>query len=565
MEAVGEQRGDGLMAAPRYWLWLPILLAVSVTGCRRGASTQTSHPPRPLTPVEYQLLNDDRKTRYKSVIVRVPAAWGGALLPFDAGPYRSPVDKAVHGGDLGTLMGLYNQSVFELEHPRVKIEYVNFDMWTDNFRSALAVALAAKRAPAYYIARDLPQTIEQGMYADLTPLMHKWDQFSLQPEGSIRAGTVNGHIYTLAANEMGASVIRYRKDWFREAGIFNEKGEPGPRSDWTWEDFRRIAQKLTDPKRERVGFAHDMSDMLYNQAYGVDLILPDPTGRHTWIFNDRDPALLRSLQAVRDMVTRDRSVSTSVSMGWFERHNEFDAGRAAMIVSFSPHIARESLTAPEKMGRDKPYAETVGMAVPPHGPTGLSELHPETNPVGFDPTLTPEQLEAAFDWCKSWFYGDLFVNRMRSEATEARIKGRRNALYAELLVLPYRPKENLLDQPLEKVFPADYLDVYRAIRAAHAPPLPREFGLGEPPTNEFNRAVRALYSEAITSPDADLKALVAKHAHLIDSNLLDFGGRDDRARLRTYIAARTDFYRRYYPRFYEAEWRARLATYDRIP
>lgn len=517
-----------------------------------------------LTATQYQMLKDPERIRYKNVVVRVPESWGGALLPFDPGPYRSAIDKAVHGGELTTLMGLYNQSLFELQHPRVKIEYVNFDMWSDNFRSALAVALAANRAPAYYIARDLPQTIEQGMYADLTPLMKKWDQFRLQPEGSIREGTVSGRIFTLAANELGATVLRYRKDWFREAGIFNERGEPGPRSDWTWEDFRQIAKKLTDPAKGRFGYAGQMDDFFFNQAHGLDLYVPDPTGRRTWVFNSQDPDLLRSLQAVRKMAREDKSVLTSVSMGWTQWHNEFDASHAAMIWSFAPHIPRESLASPEKFGKDKPYAETVGMAVLPHGPGGLSGLRPTTNPIGFDPTLSPEQLEAAFEWCKSYFYGDVFVNRMRSAIAEAKIKGQQSTLYAELLTLPYKPKENLLDRPLESVFPRDYLEVYTRIRQSHAPPLPREFGLREPPTNELTQATKAMYSEAITG-NGDLKALIARTANLVNTNLLSFGGPADRERMRRYLEARTAFYRRYFPRFYESVWRKKLATIYRVP
>jgi hypothetical protein len=548
-------------------LSLIVLAAVTAVALLPGCSKappleQTArHSDKELSPQEYMNLNDAQKVRYKDVIVRVPSEWGGVLLPFEPGPYKDVTDKAVHGGDLITLMGLYDQSAFELEHPRVKIEYVNFDMWSDNFNSALAVALSARRAPSYYIARNLPQTIEQGMYADLTPLMKKWDQYGNQPEGAIRDGTVNGHIYTVAANEMGASpVIRYRKDWFKEAGIFNEHGDPGPRSDWTWEDFRRIAKQLTDPKRGRFGFSHEMNDLLYRQAYGLDpLYIPDPTGKHTWVFDDKNPELIRSLQAVRDMVNLDKSVSTTVSTGWAEWHNEFDAGHAAMIPSFSPHIPRESLDIPFKFGKDKPYAQTVGMAVPPHGPTGLSGFKPITNPVGFDPTMSPEQLEAAFEWCKSYFYGDLFVNRMRSVTDDARIKGKHSTLYAELLVLPYKPKVNLLDKPLEQVFPRDYLDVYKMIRESHAPPLPREFGLKEPPTQEFDKEIKAMYQQAITST-VDLKQLAAKTAQLMNQNYLNFGGKEDAPKLRRYIDARTEFYKRYYPKYYEAVWRQRLAT-----
>src|SRR6185312_5188062 len=134
--------------------------------------------------------------------------------------------------------------------------------------------------------------------------------------------TVDGRMYTVAGPELSALVIRYRKDWFREAGILNEKGEPRPPRPLTWEDFRRIAKKITDPKRGRYGFAGQMNDFLYNNAHDIDLYIPDPTGKHTWIFNARDPKLIQSLQAARAMVNDDKSVDTSVSMDWFQWHGE---------------------------------------------------------------------------------------------------------------------------------------------------------------------------------------------------------------------------------------------------
>ena len=86
---------------------------------------------------------------------------------------------------------------------------------------------------------------------------------------------------------------------------------------------------------------------------------------------------------------------------------------------------------------------------------------------------------------------------------------------------PYKPKENLLDRPLEQIFPADYIDCYKAIRASHSPPLPREYGLREPSSNEMARAMKAMYSEAISS-NTDLKALLARTAGLVNANLLNF-------------------------------------------
>src|SRR5689334_17664502 len=100
---------------PMHRLLLVLLLLALGTGCghrlRPIDKPVGSARERALTPTQYQMLKDDEKIRYKDVVVRVPASWGGALLPFDPGPYPSAVDKAVHGGDLSTLMGLYNQSL----------------------------------------------------------------------------------------------------------------------------------------------------------------------------------------------------------------------------------------------------------------------------------------------------------------------------------------------------------------------------------------------------------------------------------------------------------------------
>jgi hypothetical protein len=466
-------------------------------------------------------------------------------------------------------MGLYNQSLFELKHPRVKVEYILFDMWTENFRSALAVALSSRRAPSYYIARDLPQTIEQGMYADLTDMMKRWDRFHEVPNASVKEGTFNGRIYTLAANEMGSHVIRYRKDFFEEAGIRNERGEPGPRQDWTFDDFMAACKKLTNPAKGRYGYASQMGDYgspgyLYQLAHGVDLYVPDPSGKYTWKFNDQDPDVLRTLEVTRKMIQQDKSVLTSVTMGWTEWHNEFDASRAAMISSFSPHIARDALDQPDKFGGGKKTMDIVEMQVLPHGPGGMTGMKQQTNPVGFDPTMTKGQLQAAFDWCCSWFYGDIFANRIRAATQEARAKGRGSSLYMELLTLPYKPTENLLDKPLSEVFPRNYLETYDRIRKAPAPPLPREFGLREPPSAEWVRAMKAMYSEAATSK-GDLNALLKRTADLVNTNLLRYLNEGDRDRQRRFYEAKAAFYRENYPRFYETVWLKKQPLYYRIP
>jgi hypothetical protein len=264
------------------------------------------------------------------------------------------------------------------------------------------------------------------------------------------------------------------------------------------------------------------------------------------------------------MYHEDESVSTTASMAWYEWHGEFDAGRAAMISSFSPHIPLEFLSQPDKMGPGKPYGETVGMALPPKGPTGLSGFKAITNNFGFDPTLSPEQLEAAFDWTKSFFYGPIFSNTIRSNVQRDKALGKRSDAYAKVFVLPYEPEEGLLDEPMSAVFPPDYLRVYDQIRAAPAPPLPREFGLQEPPTAELDKAVKAMYSEAIFNAKVDLPALVKKTAGIVNSTMLSFKTPGDREKLKRFFAALGDFYRRHYPEFHRREWPELYEKYYRV-
>ena len=74
-------------------------------------------------------------------------------------------------------------------------------------------------------------------------------------------------------------------------------------------------------------------------------------------------------------------------------------------------------------------------------PQELTGLHQMSNLMGFDPTMTPEQLEAAFAWVNSYNYGDIFLNNILRATQEAKIKGRRSTLYAQVLSLPYTLKQ----------------------------------------------------------------------------------------------------------------------------
>jgi ABC-type glycerol-3-phosphate transport system substrate-binding protein len=438
-------------------------------------------------------------------------------------------------------------------------------MWGQDFKAILAASLHSGTAPAVYVARDLPGTAEGGLFADITHLIEEWDQAHLQPATGVAWGYINGSNYVVAGPDLGSMVIMYRKDWFREAGIFNEFGQPGPPTDWTWDDFKRIARQLSDPENNRWGYADEPGGFGWAVANGFMYYIPDRSGEFTWRFNDRDPRLLVMLRKVREMKFEDESVQTTTTMSWGDWHNEFDASRAAMIRTFSPLLPSEALNSPHKFGSDKPYVETVGMALPPTGVGGMRDLMPDANVFGFNPKLSEQELRLAFEWVKSVLYGEGYAYRMRATLDKARIYGRGDTIYREMLISPYRPDFEIdLPKDLDEVFPPDYIRTYDAIKGAPAPPLPRGFGLTEPAGEEYMQAIRAMFSAALADQDADLDAIVASTAKKVNQNTLNFKDAEDREKLKAYYTALDEYYAENFPEFHATVWQTLLRDYYKV-
>jgi len=73
-----------------------------------------------------------------------------------------------------------------------------------------------------------------------------------------------------------------------------------------------------------------------------------------------------------------------------------------------------------------------------------------------------------------------------------------------------------------------------------------------------------MYSEAITSPSVDFPALVRKTASITNRTMLNFHSPGDRLKLRHYYAALGEFYRRYFPEFYQKEWGGLYEKYYKV-
>jgi len=139
------------------------------------------------------------------------------------------------------------------------------------------------------------------------------------------AAMVNGKVLGVPALVDNLALV-YNKALFDKAGV------PYPTAQWTWDDFRAAAKKLTDPTAKQFGWAYvnDASEdtvwrflALLWQA-GGDLLNADNTKA---AFDS--PAGVKAMTLLYDMANQDHSIY--LDSGNDNYLNLFNAGKIAML------------------------------------------------------------------------------------------------------------------------------------------------------------------------------------------------------------------------------------------
>jgi multiple sugar transport system substrate-binding protein len=176
-----------------------------------------------------------------------------------------------------------------------------FGSWAPN------IARSPKLASADSLAKD--------------PSFH-WEDFY---PAERKAVTVNGRVVGVPALQDDLALV-YNKQLFKQAGV------APPTADWTWDDFRNAAKRLTNTAQHRYGWAYvadGTEDTVWRfvallwQA-GGDLLTPD--GQHA-AFNSA--AGVKAGQLVAQMSAQDHSVYLDQGNGKYLEL--FNAGKIAML------------------------------------------------------------------------------------------------------------------------------------------------------------------------------------------------------------------------------------------
>jgi multiple sugar transport system substrate-binding protein len=260
------------------------------------------------------------------ILSMVLTACGGGQAPASKGPVTISM---MMWGDPAEL-DVWNQIVsdFHQSNPDITVK-VDVSDW-DSYWTKLKTLLSADTPPDVF-AMDAPLYLDyqsRGVLLNLQPYLDKNPDLlkGVYPQ-TLEAYKTSDGLYGLP-RDFQTIVLFYNKDMFDAAGV------EYPTADWTYDDLREAAKKLTkdsngDGKVDQFGFYSDLWDMelIWSEAiwaYGGEVVSADhaktligePKAREAW-------------QLFHDMMFVDKSWPNSTTAGEYGG-DPFLAGVAAM-------------------------------------------------------------------------------------------------------------------------------------------------------------------------------------------------------------------------------------------
>ena len=213
------------------------------------------------------------------------------------------------------------------QHPDGKVS-LQFNGGNDSALQKTVAGFTAGNYPdvSYQYGSSAAQLAKQPKLVDLTdkvaaPSVH-WDDFY---PSAREASTVDGKVVGVPALIDNLSLV-YNKKLFADAGV------APPTNDWTWQDFRDAAAKLTDAGSHTYGWAY-VNDGSEDTVWRFLALLWQAGGSllnedNTQAAFDSD-AGTAALQQLEDMAVTDKSVYLDQGNGNYL--NLFNGGKIAML------------------------------------------------------------------------------------------------------------------------------------------------------------------------------------------------------------------------------------------
>jgi len=229
----------------------------------------------------------------------------------------------VQADNFTKLLDQYNK-----EHPDVHITQLATP--SDQVLQKVLTAVRGNSAPdiAYMFGSWSPNIAEIPKVVDMAETVKgpdwNWDDFY---QGERDAATVGDKIVGVPALVDNLAIV-YNKTLFDQAGV------AAPTAEWTWDDFRTAAKKLTDPAKGQYGWsipADASEDTVWHYLpmlweAGGDILTPD--NQHA-AFNSE--AGVKALTTLQDMAVTDKSVFLDTTNQDYQKL--FTAGKIGMLIT----------------------------------------------------------------------------------------------------------------------------------------------------------------------------------------------------------------------------------------
>jgi len=495
----------------------------------------------------------------------------------------SDIEEHIYRGDESySLILALSVALFQYKYPNIKVELMDWHFWGEKVGERLRAALAAGEAPPTYpmAYTELggPQgMINEGLVADITDLVKDWEQAKYIPEVVWQQAWRLGKCYGIPHRMSPYRLIYYRKDWYEEAGIFNEKGKPAPPDNWTWDDFAEIAVKLTNPKANRWGIslASLPGDewIPVSTTFGAPMLRPDDTGKYTWKAAFNLPMGVKTLQLYKDLVWKHKAALVGIARSSSDARADFMGWRAGMLIRHFQEAL--SYAHRPRFAPDKPiFDEVTGVAPYPKGPHEVRIQQTIPHLFGFNPTLSKEQLGAAFKWMDWSFAGDgraidyFWRCLVRDYNRESGPPHLLSPYHVEIGGIVTDPKTHYsAHYAIDRLagMPPDWLPTYEKIIADPVKPYMGTYGLWEPNVTAFETALQVAIDKILTDPNADPKTELDKAADIANKTALNEKLKGvTTENMKDYCTALGEFYQKNFPKYYQEVFKGLLENYYKV-
>ena len=212
---------------------------------------------------------------------------------------------------------------FEAEHPNIQVAVSLYP--SRGFATRILTAVAAGQGPDVWYHYYSPDIATQGFLADLTPYIEQSEVDELWFTSAERRAVYDGHYYGVPRDAV-SGFIAYNKDLFDAAGVaYPEEG-------WTIEEYRALANQLTDRDNDIYGVGAIVGGegcMLWSPfSFNLGAEITSPDGRETVGYMDT-PEAAAAMRWCLELVTEDQVSAPSELMDQFGEL-VFLSGRVAM-------------------------------------------------------------------------------------------------------------------------------------------------------------------------------------------------------------------------------------------